>query len=104
MQLCYLYRKRAGNFHHGDVRHALNLIICTKDGIPSFSKTINDKGIANILRSKEKYKPWFRKISERRFVMAATVNKDAKTGRFVSNADVKRRPATTYKQTVKKGK
>ena len=36
--------------------------------------------------------------------MAATVNKDAKTGRFVSNADVKRRPATTYKQTKKASK
>ena len=36
--------------------------------------------------------------------MPKTVNKDAKTGRFVSNADVKHRPATTYKQTIKKGK
>ena len=36
--------------------------------------------------------------------MAQTVNKDAKTGHFVSNVDIKRRPATTYKQTVKKGK
>ena len=34
----------------------------------------------------------------------ATVNKDARTGRFVSNKEIERRPATTYKQTVKKGK
>lgn len=34
----------------------------------------------------------------------ATVNKDAKTGQFVTNKDVKNRPSTTYKQTVKKGK
>ena len=40
----------------------------------------------------------------RKEVFMATVNKDARTGRFVSNADVKRRPPTTYKQTVKKGK
>ena len=31
-------------------------------------------------------------------------NQDAPTGYFMSNADVKRRPAATYKQTVKKGK
>lgn len=30
-----------------------------------------------------------------------TVNKSAKTGRFVSNQKVKSAPATTYKQTVK---
>ncbi len=28
------------------------------------------------------------------------VNKSAKTGEFVSNEDVKNKPATTYKQTV----
>lgn len=33
-----------------------------------------------------------------------TVNKSAVTGRFVSNAQVKRSPNTTYVQTVKKSK
>lgn len=32
------------------------------------------------------------------------VNKSAVTGRFVSNAQVKRSPKTTYVQTVKKSK
>lgn len=32
--------------------------------------------------------------------MAKTVNKSAKTGRFVSNNTVKKNPGTTYKQTV----
>lgn len=36
--------------------------------------------------------------------MAKTVNKSAKTGKFVSNETVKKNPSTTYKQTVKKGK
>jgi hypothetical protein len=31
-----------------------------------------------------------------------TVNKSAKTGRFVSNSTVQKNPRTTYKQTVKK--
>ena len=30
------------------------------------------------------------------------INKSAKTGKFVSNKDVKNKPATTYKQTVPK--
>lgn len=34
----------------------------------------------------------------------ATVNKSAKTGRFVSDKTVKNNPSTTYKQTVKKSK
>lgn len=32
------------------------------------------------------------------------VNKSAVTGRFVSNAQVKRSPKTTYVQTIKKSK
>lgn len=32
--------------------------------------------------------------------MARTVNKSAKTGRFVSTTTVKKSPGTTYKQTV----
>ena len=32
------------------------------------------------------------------------VNKSAVTGKFVSNAQVKRSPSTTYVQTVKKSK
>ena len=31
------------------------------------------------------------------------VNKSAKSGKFVSNRQVKRSPSTTYKQTVRKG-
>ena len=31
-----------------------------------------------------------------------TVNKSAKTGRFVTDNTVKKSPSTTYKQTVKK--
>lgn len=33
--------------------------------------------------------------------MAKTVNKSAKTGRFVSGSTVKKSPSTTYKQTTK---
>ena len=33
-----------------------------------------------------------------------TVNKSAKTGRFVSNATVKKNPSTTVVQTVRTGK
>ena len=33
--------------------------------------------------------------------MAKQVNKSAKTGKFVSNKQVKKSPSTTYKQTVK---
>lgn len=33
--------------------------------------------------------------------MARTVNKSAKTGKFVKSATVKKNPSTTYKQTVK---
>lgn len=33
-----------------------------------------------------------------------TVNKSARTGRFVSNRQVARSPRTTYKQTVKRTK
>jgi hypothetical protein len=33
-----------------------------------------------------------------------TVNKSAKTGQFVSNAQVKKSPSTTYQQTVTKKK
>ena len=33
-----------------------------------------------------------------------TVNKDAKTGKFVTDKAVQTRPSTTYVQTVKKGK
>jgi hypothetical protein len=36
--------------------------------------------------------------------MPKQVNKSAKTGRFVSNATVKKNPTTTYKQTVKKSR
>ena len=32
------------------------------------------------------------------------VNKSARTGRFVSNATVKKNPSTTYKETVKKSR
>lgn len=34
--------------------------------------------------------------------MAKTVNKSARTDRFVKSTTVKRNPSTTYKQTVKK--
>jgi len=34
--------------------------------------------------------------------MAKTVNKSAKTGRFVKSTTVKKNPRTTYRQTVKK--
>jgi len=34
--------------------------------------------------------------------MARTVNKSAKTGKFVKSTTVKKNPSTTYKQTVKK--
>ena len=36
--------------------------------------------------------------------MAKTVNKSAKTGKFVSNSTVKKNPSTTYKQTTRQGK
>lgn len=32
-----------------------------------------------------------------------TVNKSAKTGKFVSDGAIKKSPSTTYKQTVPKG-
>jgi hypothetical protein len=34
--------------------------------------------------------------------ITTTVNKSAKTGQFVSNNEVKKKPATTYVQTVTK--
>lgn len=36
--------------------------------------------------------------------VSVKINKSAITGRFVSNAQVKRSPKTTYGQTVKKSK
>lgn len=33
-----------------------------------------------------------------------TINKSASTGRFVTNAQVKKSPSTTYRQTVTKKK
>ena len=36
--------------------------------------------------------------------VSVKINKSAITGRFVSNAQVKRSPKTTYVQTVKKSK
>lgn len=42
--------------------------------------------------------------SGRGIEMAKTVNKSAKTGRFVKSTTVQKNPGTTYKQTVKKGK
>ena len=33
--------------------------------------------------------------------MPRTVNKSAKSGKFVSNKTVKKNPSTTYRQTVK---
>lgn len=34
--------------------------------------------------------------------MASKVNKSAKAGKFVKSTTVKKKPSTTYKQTVKK--